>query len=137
MTLVAFTAIGALLLLGQFRSTSDILDSLSTASGLGNFAGSFLLVIGPAGLPAALAGAMRAAHLIHREPTGRTFGFWARHGLGFGSVLGAANAGVWFAAINIGGTPMRIGGLMALVGAGAGAAVGLLVAAYCWRRRLS
>lgn len=132
-TLLAFATVGVLLLFGRFRSTSDLVASLSTANGAANLAGYFALVVVPAGLPAALAGAMRAATLIEREPPGRTFGFWALRGVGVGGILGAANAAVWFALINIGVAPMFIGGMMAVVGGGAGATVGFVVAVCCWR----
>ena len=88
-------------------------------------------MIVPAGLPAALIGAMRASTLIEREPPGRTFSFWALRGTWVGGILGAVNAAVWFALINIGGEPMAISSVMAAIGAAAGATVGLVVAIYC------
>jgi len=136
-TLLAFATVGVLLLFGLFRSTSDLVASLSTATGVGNLAVYFVLAVLPAGVPAALAGAMRAATLIERELPGRTFGFWALRGICVGAILGATNAAVWFALINIGEEPMRISSIMAVVGAGAGATVGLVVAVYCWRRAIN
>jgi hypothetical protein len=128
LTLLAFAPVGVLLLFGLFRSRSDLLASLSTGTGIATLVVYFVVAVVPAGLPAVMAGATHAATLIEREPPGRTFGFWALRGMRVGAILRATNAVVWFALINI-----SISGIMALVGAGAGATVGLVVALYCWR----
>ena len=73
LTLLAFAAVGVLLLFGLFRSRSDLLASLSTGTGIATLVVYFVVAVVPAGLPAALAGARRAATLIEREPPGRTF----------------------------------------------------------------
>ena len=133
-TLLAFAVVGMLLLVAGLLSSNDF-ATLTRPESLVTLPAYFLGTVAPAGLPAALAGAHRAAQDLERVPPGRTLGFWIRRGIRFGAPLGALNVAVVFGIISAIGRAEHLPRtivVLAMVGAVTGALVAAPVGAYCW-----
>ena len=133
-TLLAFAVVGILLLLVGLLSPSDVATLSSNPERFVTLPLYFLGSVAPAGLPAALAGALRAAQDLERVPPGRTLAFWIRRGVRFGAPLGALNVAGVFGIISAIGRAEHLPRtivVLAIVGAVAGALVAAPVGAYC------
>ncbi|TAJ03404.1 MAG: hypothetical protein EPO68_17465 [Planctomycetota bacterium] len=112
---------------------ATIIHMFTTADGLCNFATILIFAVWPPSMPMTLVGGWLAANLLERSAP-RSLKSWLAKGVGWGSVLGASGAALWFGALGWGAPDvLKVLLLMASLGGFAGCIVGSAVATYCWR----
>ena len=125
--------VGLALILWGIESREAVVESFTTASGIGMFSAVYLFSVLPGSVPAAcLGGWIAAAKLKNERGLSRLAWLWL--GIRWGTALGAlgcaAYVGVWPTPVFNPGRWMAVT-LFATCGAVSGCAVGMMVAAYC------